>query len=129
MQPVDQTVFGERGTCLQAAVASILELTLDDVPDFHIGAANPIQQDQNYKKFMLSLGFYVYERYFLTPGFEAAAIPIFHIAVGKSPRGMSHAVVYFNGALVHDPHPSRAGILRVEEINLFVPVDPSQKLR
>jgi len=39
---------------------------------------------------------------------------------GPSPRGVPHQVLYRNGELWHDPHPSRAGLLSVNENDLFV---------
>jgi hypothetical protein len=33
------------------------------------------------------------------------------IASGKSPRGFSHAVIWKNGVMVHDPHPSQDGLV------------------
>jgi hypothetical protein len=47
----------------------------------------------------------------------------FYLAYGKSSRGVSHAVVYRAGELAHDPHPSREGVLGVNEIHLIVPVE------
>lgn len=41
-------------------------------------------------------------------------LPQFYIANGLSPRGVYHSVIYSGGKLVHDPHPSGAGISAVE---------------
>jgi hypothetical protein len=35
-------------------------------------------------------------------------------------------VVGFGGDIVHDPHPSRAGLTEIEAYTLFVAVDPAK---
>jgi hypothetical protein len=74
---------------------------------------------------------------FLSPlGYEAycldgkigrgAAVPRYAVATGQSPRyaGVGHAVVWeFGVGMVHDPHPSRAGI--VGEPQTFLGIVPS----
>jgi hypothetical protein len=45
------------------------------------------------------------------PEYPPIAPPGYHIATGKSPRSdQVHAVVALDGRIVHDPHPSRAGL-------------------
>ena len=45
----------------------------------------------------------------------------YFITSGKSPRHVAggHAVVYYQGKLFHDPHPSRLGLLEVEDIMMI----------
>lgn len=118
MKPVDQTQFFEkgksRGNCQQAATASLLGLDLSEVPNF-------IEQPQ---------GFWQSFFEFLTSrGLEAIDLEgdrhldCYHLAYGPSARGVSHAVVYRMGKLAHDPHPSRAGLLKVDMCALIVPLD------
>lgn len=38
-----------------------------------------------------------------------------YIVSGKSPRGISHVVIYINGKMIHDPHPSGAGVFETED--------------
>lgn len=119
VRPVDQTRFYEagksHGNCQQAAIASLLGLELDQVPNF-------IEQGDgqfwpSFWKFLAARGLICIElsgeRHF----------DCYHLAYGPSPRGVSHAVVYRYGALAHDPHPSRAGILSVETTVLIIPAD------
>ena len=55
MKPVYQTIFGkENGNCLQAVVASVLELPLDEVPHFISFGDEWLD---SYREFMLSKGF------------------------------------------------------------------------
>jgi hypothetical protein len=49
----------------------------------------------------------------------------FYILGGQSPRG-SHAVVARGDEVVHDPHPSRAGLLRREDATVLIPLDPAR---
>lgn len=47
------------------------------------------------------------------------------VAAGPSPRGdFLHACVYRGKTLVHDPHPSRQGLLCLKEIDVFALLDP-----
>lgn len=130
MKPVDQTQFfdkdkGTNGNCQQAALASLLELPLDDVPNF-------MEQHKACKghfwelffDFVRSKGFEPYERYATKDG--APTFRGYYLAYGPSSRGVSHAVVYKDGQLAHDPHPSRDGIKAVETICLLVPLDPAR---
>lgn len=129
MKPVDQNILsdkaaGVRGNCLQAAVASILNLDLDDVPNF-----NDAPPDVGFwgllALFLRRRGLFTWEMH--GPGIFHP--DCFYLAYGKSPRGagMTHAVVYRNGELVHDPHPSRAGLDgEPTTIALLIPIDPAQ---
>ena len=116
VKPVDQTQFYEegksRGNCLQAATASLLGLALDDVPNF---MEHPHGFWQSFWEFLAARGLISIE---LSGGRH---FDCFHLAYGPSARGVSHAVVYRYGVLAHDPHPSRAGLIRVETSALIVP--------
>lgn len=121
MTPVDQTLFwtpeGNRGNCQQAATASILDLPLDEVPNFH-----DCEQGfwRGFKDFIQSRGYVVMALRNGDMDSWCRHSGAHYLAYGQSPRGVSHAVVYCRGVLAHDPHPSRAGILDVEEINVLV---------
>lgn len=102
MIPVDQTFFvgdesGVSGNCLQAVFASVLEKPLYSVPHF-----------VEFEDWIGALYLYLDGRkldlrvYHTDPGVES-------IAVGMSPRGVRHAIVW-NQGMVHDPHPSREGL-------------------
>lgn len=131
MKPVDQTKFydkekGEHGNCQQAALASLLELDLADVPNFMLdddGNVDTSKFWQRFFKFCRSRGYEPYERHRVhgEPTFAG-----YYLAYGTSPRGVEHAVVYHNGKLAHDPHPSRVGIAAVTTICILVPLDPAR---
>jgi hypothetical protein len=50
-------------------------------------------------------------------------LPEFYIVAGMSPRLVSHAVIYSKGKLVHDPHYSGDGIISVDYVWMFKPVE------
>ena len=111
---VDQTKLhdpknGVTGNCLAAAVASVLGLTLEEVPEFE----------------EMSRGRYFVEliSFAATTGRRLVYHPETHpprgLSIGtvSSPRFPSeaHAVVCLDGEVVHDPHPTRAS-LKPEQI-------------
>ncbi|MFI1535557.1 hypothetical protein [Streptomyces anandii] len=120
MKPVTQTIFyddpdGRPGNCLQAAVASLLELPLDDVPHFLLHA----DWDERMVAFCTRHGY----RPTLQPVDQYCP---YGMAWGPSERGVRHAVCWVDGRMAHDPHPSRAGLLRVTELIAFTPAPPSR---
>jgi hypothetical protein len=111
MKPVDQDIFvndpqGRPGNCLQACVASILELPLNEVPHF-VTVPDDTWFDQMVK-WIESRGYALYD----SDGLSCDEDYVF--AIGKSPRGVSHVVIYHKGEMVHDPHFSRAGITDIK---------------
>lgn len=101
------------GDCQRAVIASLLDLPIAEVPHFLA------ESDRT------AFGFYsMIEDFLAERGFEMAwnAMPIYHLnkagedvyhqISGPSPRGEGiwHAVVGLNGAIAHDPHPSRDGL-------------------
>jgi len=118
MKPVHQTKFGDDGNCMRAAFASIFELGLEDVPDFtELGWwLQLIRWVEPMGLFPVIMG----HGQWLPRGTVMKAS-------GKSPRGLDHAVVWMNGKMVHDPHPSGDGIAEPpEEYLFFVVKDPAK---
>jgi hypothetical protein len=103
MIPVTQTMVGTAGNCLAASVASVLELPLSSVPDLRGERWLP-----KLNSWTRSFGW--------CPGvFKILPSNILSpcVALGNGPRGRPHAVVWVGGQrgrIVHDPHPSRAGL-------------------
>jgi len=105
MRKVTQTDTGSgTGNCLQAAVASLLELPLSRVPHFILHDDWEIR----FMDFMEANGKPVTLR-----GYEGA---VSGIAIGKTVRSTYHAVVMEDGETVWDPHPSRAGLQVVAHV-------------
>lgn len=110
MKPVHQTQFVPKpgdpkttGNCMAACVASLLEMDLDDVPNF---AANPKDTWwMDFQEWLYHRGWVavVLDGDYPWPGYSAAS--------GQSPRGdFKHLVIHLNGKLAHDPHPDGTGL-------------------
>lgn len=134
MRPVDQKQFfdaekRQSGDCWRACLASILELDLEDIPHF--------VQEQEFgsgKNFLLETEAWLVERglWLLNKQLPEGSSwrgpgTGYFILSGKSPRGdWEHAVVSLGGEIVHDPHPSRAGLDgSPTSVGIFVALDPS----
>lgn len=120
MTPVDQTLFHDPdgaviGNCMQAAVASILDLPLDDVP--HFAAADDWD--------------HLFARWLHDRRMICLQVPILKLPddmpvllTGESPRGVSHMVVGLGIGIAHDPHPSRDGLKTIKHAWALVPYLP-----
>jgi len=110
MTPVDQAVLhdqelGKVGDCFRACVASLLDLPIADVPHF-------VAKGENWSvalvEWLAARG--------LEPLCFDTRIALFGrehepcIASGDGPRGAKHSVVWCDGEVAHDPHPSRGGL-------------------
>lgn len=119
MKPIDQTKFGGvEGNCFSACVASMFELPLERVPFFMVHG------DKWYSVFAEWLGH---------RGEYPVCLPLrdewrptgLYILSGTSPRGsFLHSVVARGHEIVHDPHPSRAGLLSIVDAIMIVRIDP-----
>ena len=130
MIPVDQTRFHkaddngntvEYGNCMQAAVASILELPLDFVPNFIEQDPGPQYCHHNMMVFFRRLGFDLVGFY----GKEARGFDGYYLAYGPAKRGVSHMVIEKDCKLAHDPHPSREGLIEVKGTYAIIPFNPA----
>ena len=113
MTRVFQDKFGPGvGTCLQACVASVLSLSLHDVPD--VAHEDP----EVFQAFLRRMGLI---ELVLPPTTKPDC---YYIADGASERtGNQHACVYRAGKLVHDPHPGRHGLTRIDNVRVLTPVE------
>lgn len=119
MKPVDQTTFGmPGGNCWSACVASLLDLSIEEVPYFLD------DWPRAFDEWALARGFYT-----LTTDCDHFTPPGLHILGGQSPRDISHAVVAHGDRIVHDPHPGRGGLRVREKCTMLIPLDPSVPLR
>jgi hypothetical protein len=116
MKPVDQEFFydkGEIGDCVRAVTASILELERENVPHF-VKLKPGHEWYDDWEKFMQDHGV---NPILITGPWEKTPIPLrYYLASGPAERGCKHIVIMFNGKVVHDPHPSRAGLTEIEAI-------------
>jgi hypothetical protein len=101
---------GLPGNCLQAAVASLLELDLDEVPHFAC-----------YADWLERLCEFAMRRGYAVSYKPPTEPPQFGMAFGPSPRGVAHSVVYVDGEM-WDPHPSRDGLVSVSNYVAWEPL-------
>lgn len=139
---VKQTKYGYEGNCWQAAIASLLGLRLEDVPDF-VHERYPVEKNENsaweYEEgvrlnpfhwqdtqtWLRERGLYMVEaNSFVAPHVSPLG---FHLKGGKSPRGFDHVVVGLGEATIHDPHPDDGGLVSYTEYYWIIP-DPYDTL-
>lgn len=109
MKPIHQTMLNNtNGNCLQACIASIFELDLDEVPNF----MDADDWEKAYHEYLMNLGYYyltfdIKEMKKDHPSFIPHG---YHLIIGESPRSpeddsYNHCVVGYNGEIAHDPVP------------------------
>lgn len=124
MRRITQTILADparpdvQGNCLQAALASILDLPLTEVPHF-------VQDDHDHPDdperhwFTRMLAWLDARGLNLRDGSNAPSGSLV-LALGTSPRGLGHIVIQRDGEMVHDPHPDRTGLVDVSTTWRFV---------
>ena len=147
MIPIDMTEYSGEGTvgnCYQCCLASILELPLEKVPHFYKFAPRGHSETLIHAWLMSQgLGLLSLDVGKL-PSFKQGYIgggPVpqgFCILSGPGPRvkkladgtekPIIHAVVGLAGRTIHDPHPSRAGLVAVDTIELLIALHPERIL-
>lgn len=118
MIPVDQEFFYQEepriyGDCTRAAIASILELPLSDVPHFLLEAKGDVYEYYDGIDEFLSLrGLEILWQVELEDHWRPGKPDVFHLICGQSPRfpNINHMVVGLNGKIIFDPHPDRTGL-------------------
>ena len=125
MVPVTQTRFGfPEGNCTEAALASVLEIDLDSVPDLKDTDPDGNEWVEVINEWMVPThGLYL--ACFGTDWGGAPFPPAWVLLGGLGPRGLQHMVVGFGGEVRHDPHPDQAGLVEPNLICLFVAVGVS----
>ncbi|GAA4123305.1 hypothetical protein GCM10022215_29880 [Nocardioides fonticola] len=129
MSRVDQTILAgdpkRLGNCVAACVATYFGIPLDAVPHFieYDGGATTDGSEGStgwwymLLGFMASRGLWVVELDEVTDAEPGEVV----FVAGMSERGVHHQVLYRDGVLWHDPHPSRAGVLDVREVLAWRP--------
>lgn len=135
---VMQTKFGgpdspedEIGDCWAACLATMLGCELGTVPEALRLETDDDKRQQTYRDFLgqynlrpVAWNFDKYTDEMMESFWESLGDVLTHVT-GKSPRGdFNHGVVYKNGKLFHDPHPSGDGVLDVAFIEFWLPIDP-----
>jgi hypothetical protein len=113
MKPIYQTRDGKDGDCLRACIASLFEVDLEQIPDFGaaVGQWLRLESFMNERN-MRPLGFSPMN---FTPPYNA-----YYLIWGVGPRGARHSCIGLNGEIVHDPHPSSAGLQIIDQYVIFV---------
>ena len=118
-----QTDFGDVGNCFSACLASVFDIEINEVPNFYNVAGNdPAAWWGAVRDWLRDRGFGVMS-------IQADLIDQFEglfIVGGESERGIEHAVLYQNGKIIFDPHPSDVGVKKVTSVDLLYPLDPSK---
>jgi hypothetical protein len=112
MTPIMQTRVGYGGNCAQAAVASILDLPLDAVPDLSGDGWWRVLQT------VLNARGLVAVEYRPPVPIVASGDGMLALLSGLSPRGLRHMVVgrlaWSGWEIAHDPHPDGGGLDRID---------------
>lgn len=131
------------GNCLEATVAMLTGVGVDEVPDprravrpglrMEMGALSMRLRLPAMRRWLKARGLGAVSGYGPRPSKRLLAMagrtrtPLFWIASGPAVRGWSHAVLYVTNPttgvsrLFHDPHPSQAGLLRVDRWTAILP--------
>lgn len=127
MTPVTQTVFhrpecdryhGLRGNCLRACLATIFGGGIDEIPPFEWAKGLWWGEFQRWAIETHRLKPVLFQPHQPPPGWS--------LMNGPTGRGVRHSVVARDGAMVFDPHPSRAGLLAVEDFIGFTACPPAE---
>ena len=118
MVPLTQTRTGKHGTCFQTALASILELPLNSVPDFQGEGNDWLDQ---VARFLEPMGLAYVQIDVDDPILEIMFKhgETYSTIEGMSPNDLPHACVALNGELVWDPDPRKVGLKTVECFGLL----------
>ncbi len=134
-----------RGSCFQTAIACVLDLPIDLVPNFWTLYWDRNEEDNICKilqskegdtfgkelSISLNLWDIVLKNWLMAKGLEQNYIDpnildvwlknnpdVPYLVSGKSSRGVGHVVIYQNGKMIHDPHPSNEGLTEINEDEL-----------
>jgi len=117
MIQIKQTRFADKGNCYQACLASLLELPLEQVPDF----CNEFRSTWLMEVQIWLGGLYDLGLLHVAPA-DTQVIPpnTYHIITGMSDRGRMHSVIGKDRKMVFDPHPNGTGLIKVEVFEFLV---------
>jgi len=112
----DQTKTGMEGNCFAACLASLLDVPLETIPDFYLPSGEDGWWDE-VRKFLATHDLGIF-----TIGFSQDFLEKhdgYFIVAGHTDRGLMHATLWHNGKMIHDPHPSKAGLTEPTDIDII----------
>ena len=116
---VDQTIIGKdnpRGNCLQAAIATVMAIPLNDAFDATDPAVDP-------EKWHIEIDQWAAQRGWQIRSQRHCPSDEYCIAIGSTVRENGlHTVVFRDGQFWHDPHPDRSGLVRVRYYLRICPI-------
>ena len=117
MKPVKQKDFEQGGGCFRACIASLLEVTYEDVPEFNDDWYT------KYNEWLIKRGYYLLMvDYWVLIAYP----PVYYIAGGPSPRSNpnGHAIIRYENDDVFDPHPDNTFLEGIpEQVYFLIPID------
>jgi hypothetical protein len=130
VKPVDQTVRGKYGNCFAACMASIFELSIEDVPQ--PDPNNRASFWSTWRKWLAERNLYAAHIY-CTDEHPLTGVRGYYIAgIEWDDREDGHAVVGKDWAIVHDPCPEKRITSenlqggRIEYLTVFTVIDPTK---
>ncbi len=128
MKRINQNEFGRLGNCQSACLAMLLGAPLETVPNF----AAIAEAEGNNAAYAAQSEWLRERGWALLTIVPWQALPWppsrgCYIAGGMSPRGFRHAVIFKDGEMWHDPHPSHEGIVGdVQDVDMLYPLEPDR---
>lgn len=114
------------GDCWRCCIAAVLQMPAQDVPHF-VAQDGGLHYEADTQVWLAERGYCLVrsKSRFQFPQWHARKFnPVPVIAGGPTPRSRdmndTHAVVYFDGKLVYDPHPSNAGLTAITEEHIII---------
>lgn len=111
MKRIKQTRLGDKeGNCLEACLASLLELGIDNVP--------VCGDKENWFEILNNWLIFEFGLYMVVMKIRPQFVPKgYHMIWGEGPRykDVDHSVVGLHGKIIFDPHPSNEGLVKKNE--------------
>jgi hypothetical protein len=120
MKFINQTVFNFNGNCLEACLASILHLKLDQVPSF---SKNSWHKECNEWLQLFGLGLITVNvcKKGMKILFETFKGYVIGVGTRKGSNGVDHAVILYEGKIIHDPMPKNKELdMDIHQLDLIV---------
>ena len=115
MTPTQQTVFGDKGNCFEACIASFFDMDIKDVPDFNAYEEGGVWM-RHLNNWLAPQGLVYFEG--RIPHTEIEEFfrdkDFYHIMIAPTMRSseICHAVIGRKGKMLFDPHPDNVGIIK-----------------